>query len=108
MLNMPAIILLISGGLILTIGDIVFKFYAVAPKSYLYVIGLVIYVIGLMFLVQTFKTENIAVASAVFVIANIVTLLIVSWLYFGEPLSGIKIIGIIIAIIAILVLELGK
>ena len=105
---MPAIVILILGGLILTIGDIVFKFYAETSKSFLYVIGIIIYIIGLMFLVQTFKTENIAVASAVFVIVNIVSLLMISRFYFGEQLSLLQLIGLVIAIIAILILELGK
>lgn len=58
-----------------------------------------------MFLVQSFKTQNIAIASAIFVIVNIVTLGIVSWLFFKEPLTIIQIIGIALAIIAIFILE---
>jgi len=59
-----------------------------------------------MFLVQSFKTQNIAIASTIFVVVNIVTLGIVSWLFFKESLTLIQIIGIIIAIIAIFILEL--
>lgn len=98
---------LIFGGIILTIGDIVFKYWTKNPKSWLYVLGLAIYLAGLMFLVQSFKTQNIAIASAIFVIINIITLGVVSWVFFNEPLSTIKIIAIIIAIIAIIILEIN-
>lgn len=95
---------LILGGIILTIGDIFFKYWTKNPKNWLYVLGLVIYLVGLMFLVKSFKTHNIAVASVIFVVANVVTLGIVSWTFFNEPLSVIQIIGIILAIIAIIIL----
>jgi len=97
---------LIFGGTILTVGDIFFKYWTKNPKTWLYIVGIAIYLVGLTFLVQSFKTQNIAVASAVFVIINIVTLGLVSWLFFKEPLTTLQIIGIAIAIIAILILEL--
>lgn len=105
---MPAIAYLILGGSVLTIGDIVFKSYALMPKMSLYISGLVIYMGGLMLLVQSFKTENMAVASAVFVMINVLTLSIISWLYFGEKLSLLQILGIVLSFVAIGLLELGK
>lgn len=105
---MPSIIYLAIGGIILTIGDIIFKFYAQKPQVSLYTSGLLIYLLGLTFLVQSFKNENIAVASTIFVIVNVATLSLVSWLYFKEPLSIYQIAGIIVACIGIVLLELGK
>jgi len=58
----------------------------------LFVIGLTIYLIGLIFLVFSFKYKNIAVASTIFVIFNILTLLLVSWFYFKENLNLFQII----------------
>ncbi|MFA6324664.1 MAG: SMR family transporter [Candidatus Paceibacterota bacterium] len=98
-------IYLFFGGIILTIGDIFFKYWTKNPKISFYIIGIIIYLVGLMFLVQSFKTQNIAVASAIFVIINIITLGIVSWIFFKEPLSITQIIGIILALIAIFILE---
>ena len=74
----------------------------------MYVLGLAVYLVGLMFLVQSFKFENIAVASTIFVILNITTLLLVSWFYFDEKLSLVQLSGIALAFVAILLLELGK
>ena len=97
---------LIFGGFILTIGDVFFKFWTKNPHIWMYLVGISIYVVGLMFLIQSFKSTNIAVASAIFVVANVVTLAIVSWIFFHEPLSYLQIFGIILAIIAILILEI--
>ena len=73
--------------------------------SLLYIGGLAIYLIGLVFLVESFKSENIAVASAIFVIINIATLLLVSWLWFGDKLSLLQIVGLALALVAIALLE---
>ena len=102
------LILLAIGGIILTVGDIIFKSWVEKPHTGMYVLGLAVYLIGLMFLVQTFKVENIAVASTIFVILNITTLLLVSWFYFDEKLSLVQLSGIALAFVAILLLELGK
>ena len=105
--NMTASIVLIIGGIVLTLGDIIFKFWVEKPQPLLYIIGLGVYLVGLMLLVQSFKTENIADASATLVVANLVTLSLVSWLYFGEKLSALQLAGIGVGLVAILLLELG-
>ena len=105
---MNVLILLAIGGIIITVGDIFFKSWVLKPQMWLYAVGLALYLIGLMFLVETFKVENIAVASTIFVILNITTLLLVSWFYFDEKLSLVQLSGIALAFVAILLLELGK
>jgi multidrug transporter EmrE-like cation transporter len=102
-----AIILLLIGGIILTAGDILMKEWVVTNKYLFYFIGLAVYLIGLNFLAQSFKFKNIAVASVIFVIFNVVTLSLVSWLYFKETLSPMQIIGMALGIAAIIVLELA-
>ncbi len=98
---------LLFGGSILTVGDIIFKFWANKSLTYLYITGLVIYVLGLMCLVQSFKSQNIAVASAIFVIVNVVTLSLVSYFYFKESLSVLQMVGIGVAFVSIMLMELG-
>lgn len=103
---MPAILLVAVGGTILTFGDIIFKFWVIRPSTTLYITGIAVYIVGLMFFVQSFKTENIAIASAMLVIFNILTLTLVSWLYFGEKISLAHLCGIALAIAAIAMFEL--
>lgn len=102
------ILLVAIGGLFLTGGDIVFKSWVENGKFSLYSVGFGLYLVGLMFLVQSFKFENIAVASTMLVIFNIITLSAASWFMFGEKLSLMQMVGIGLAIIAIVLLELGK
>lgn len=103
---MSGITSLFIGGIFLTLGDVVFKFWIERPHPWEYPVGLTLYVIGLIFLVHSYKTQNIAVASIIFVIINVVTLALLSWFYFDEKLSHIAMVGLLLAFVAIILLEL--
>lgn len=100
-------ILLFIGGAILTIWDIIMKKWVISNNIYLFISGLIIYMIGMIFLAYSFKYKNIAVASTIFVLFNVITLSIISWLYFKETLSTTQLIGIAFGIISIIFLELA-
>ena len=102
-----AIILLLAGGIILTAGDVVMKKWVSTNNYVLYFIGLATYLVGLNFLAQSFKFKNIAVASVMLIIFNVIILSLVSWLYFKEALSPLQITGMIMGIAAVVVLELA-
>lgn len=102
-----AIILLFIGGLILTVGDIIMKKWVLIDDIYFYITGLAVYLVGLNFLAQSFKFKNIAVASTIFVIFNVVMLSIVSWYYFKETLSTYQILGIILGLVSVVLLEVA-
>jgi len=101
------LLLLFTGGSILTIGDIVMKKWVANNNGWLFVIGLGIYLVGTVFLAYTFKYKNIAVATVIFVVFNIITLSMVSWFYFKETLSVFQMIGIALGIISVIFLELA-
>jgi len=103
---LPFIILFI-GGCVLTIGDIFMKKWVINNNFFIFITGLAIYLVGLIFLAYSFKFKNIAVASTIFVICNVITLSIISWLYFKEALTPLQIVGIILGLSSILFLELG-
>ena len=102
-----SIALLLVGGAVLTLGDIIMKKWVVGGGNLLYLSGMAIYLLGLVFLVETFKYKNIAVASTIFVIFNVIILALVSWVYYKETLSIIQIIGIVMGIAAVIILEIG-
>lgn len=102
-----AILLLFIGGTVLTLGDITMKKWVNTNSHTFYIAGLIVWLVGLMFLAQSFKYKNMAVASTIFVIFNVVTLSIVSWLYFKETLSTFQILGVIIGLVAIIVMEIA-
>ncbi len=101
------IILLLIGGIVLTIGDIVMKKWVINNSNLFYFLGIVTYLIGLNFLAQSFKYKNIAISSLILAIFNITVLLIVSWVFFKETLSPLQIVGIIIGITAVVILEIA-
>lgn len=103
----PAIILLATGAFIDTLGDIIMKKWVINKSIWIFALGMFTYLVGLGFLAYSYNYKNIAVASVIFVILNIIMLSIASWFYFNETLSILQITGIIIGIIAIIVLELG-
>jgi multidrug transporter EmrE-like cation transporter len=109
MLKIYPFLLLLAGGVILTAGDLFMKQWVNSNRRLFYIIGLAIYMIGMLFLAQSFKHKNIAVASVIFVLFNVITLAIVSWLYFKEGLTGWQLVGIILGLASVAVLELtGK
>jgi len=103
----PIIIILI-GGVILTLGDIFAKGWVKDNKAIWYAAALFFYIIGLNFLIYSFKFEDIAAASVMLVIFNVATLTIVGWLFFKERISLFEIIGLILGISAIVLLELAE
>lgn len=101
---MNALVVLAIGGMILTAGDIVFKFYVEKSNTFLYGIGLGLYIIGLLFLIESFKTKNIVVASIIFEIFNTVTLLIASGVIFKEYPTPLQLGGVVVGVVAIVLL----
>jgi len=99
-------IILAAGGLILTLGDVLMKKWVVSSNNWVYLGGLSIWIIGLNFLAMSFKYKNIAVASTILVLINVIALAIVSWLVFEEKLTLHEMVGIVVGLIAIIILEL--
>ncbi|MEI7718987.1 MAG: EamA family transporter [archaeon] len=107
-MNFIALALLIAGGLVVTVGDLFMKDWVITNKSWIYVLGMIFYLIGMNFLALSFKYKNIAVASVIFILINVITLLAFSYFYFQEKLTGFEIAGVILGILAIIMLELGE
>lgn len=103
------LILILIGSLILTVGDIVMKKWVAggANSLYLYVLGVGIYLGGTLFLAESFKYKNIAVASVIFILVNVAILVVISWYYFKESLSLMQLVGIALGIASVVILELA-
>jgi multidrug transporter EmrE-like cation transporter len=99
------LLLVLIGGLILTLGDIVFKNWSLNNSWVTFFCGLFIWTIGLIFLAFSFKYKNIAIASLIFSLSNVISLTVISWLWYNEGLTTNQIIGIILGIIAVIFLE---
>ncbi len=104
------ITLLIVGGILATGGDILLKKWAdkdVGMFSGIFGVSLGVYIIGILFLAQAFKLKGVATANAIFVAVNAVTLILAQVWYFGEKISALQFIGITMAVIGIVCIEIG-
>jgi len=99
------LILVLIGGLILTIGDVFMKQWSLNNNWSTFILGMFIWVIGLICLAFSFKSKNIAVPSLIFSLSNVVFLTLLSWLYYKEPLTTYQILGMILGTSAIIFLE---
>ena len=100
-------LILLIGGVFLTLGDVIYKYWAGHEHLSLYLIGLALYLVGLVFLVESYKFQNIEVSSALIVLFNIAMLTLVGWAYFHEKIGLFEIAGLLLAGAAILLLEIG-
>jgi multidrug transporter EmrE-like cation transporter len=96
---------LVFGGILLTIGDIVMKEWVNTNNKLYFLIGLAFYIVSLICLAMTFHEKNIAVASMMLIIFNVITLALVSWLMFKEPLSSRQLVGLGLGIATIILME---
>ncbi|HAT74222.1 MAG TPA: hypothetical protein DCS08_04435 [Candidatus Moranbacteria bacterium] len=107
-MNYLSLILVIGGGILLTIGDIILKKWVIESYYVFYITGLFLYFISMNLLALSYKYENIAVASMAMVIFNIITLTLVGYFFFHENITYYEISGIILGLIAFILLEFGK
>lgn len=103
-----ALILTIVGGLILTLGDIVLKKWVTTSYNLFYILGIFLYFISMNFLAQSYKYEDVAIASMIMIIFNIVTLTLVGYFVFKENITVYEITGIFLGMMAVFLLEFGK
>ena len=104
---MTSLLLLFTGGLALTLGDIIMKQWLQTSDAKLYGLGLVAYLAGLNLLAQSFRFKGIAVASALLIIFNIVSLALVGYFFFAEKISRLQLVGLSLALAAVICLEGG-
>jgi multidrug transporter EmrE-like cation transporter len=114
------ILSLITGGVLLTVGDLFMKAWAVSTNKYNYFIGIFFWILGSvstnkynyfigiffwilgsLFLAWTYKYENLAIATLFYIIVNILTLALVSSFYYHEPLSIKQTIGLLLGLVSI-------
>lgn len=103
-----ALILAIGGGVILTIGDIILKKWVTTSYNLFYIIGILLYFISMNFLAQSYKYEDVAIASMMMIIFNITTLTLVGYFVFKENITVYELAGIFLGMVSLFLLEFGK
>ena len=102
--TMMVYILLVGGGFVLTAGDVVMKRWSETNDMMLFILATMMYVVALVMLGVSFKFKNMAAASALIIVFNLLTLTIISWWCFNEAPSAKQSVGLALASIAALLL----
>ena len=102
---MKAYFLIALAGCILTAGDLVQKQWVTTGKTWIFWLGIAIWAFGSLFLAMSYKYKNMAVASMIYILVNILTLVVISWVAYGEKLDTKQMVGMGLALIAVFLLE---
>jgi multidrug transporter EmrE-like cation transporter len=98
--------LIFLGGLIVTVGDLVLKQWVRSSSLLYYLAGIALYTMGGSLLALSFREKDIAVASVIFIVFNVITLTIAGMILYEEHLTYSKVIGICLALASIIILEI--
>ena len=102
---MKPLLLITIAGCIITAGDLVQKQWVHTGKTWLFWAGIAIWTFGSLGLAYSFRYKNMAVASMIYILVNILTLTAVSWFLYGEKLDTKQMIGMALALAAVSLLE---
>jgi multidrug transporter EmrE-like cation transporter len=79
--------LIFLGGILFTIGDVLFKKWAIEDKYIFYGAGMALYILGTIAFAYTLREKNLAIASTILDTTNMVFLVLISYFYFQEKLT---------------------
>jgi multidrug transporter EmrE-like cation transporter len=103
-----ALLLALVSGTLLTIGDLIILKWVKTNNPWSFTQGLTIYTVALAFMIMACKYKHIAIVSVTMVVLNVVCLLIVSRILYGDRFNAAQIGGICLGLLAIIVLEFSK
>lgn len=107
-LGMPYLVWLVISALFFAFGEFLSKKFALAP-SFPYVVLIVfIYSLGtLSWLPAILQKNHLSIVGAIWSVLSLVATVLIGTLIFDEKLSGIAVIGIIFAAVAVTLLSLA-
>jgi len=94
------------GGLSLTIGDLIAGKWVENMSKLFYIFIIIFYMIGLNFLVISYEFKDIAAASIILEIFNVITLTLVGIYFLKENITKTELVGIIVGVLSVIILEL--
>jgi multidrug transporter EmrE-like cation transporter len=98
---------LIAAGTAFEVGaDIYFKRWSQNNQLLLAAIGLLLYIVGTIFWAFSLKFESLSKAGTIFTLLNLGLIIIAGVIFFKESLSMANRVGIGLAVIAIVLMEL--
>ena len=103
---MQNLLILLAGGIAMTVGDLVAGKWVQNKNKFLYIVVIILYLIGLNFLIQSYRYSDIAIASILFDLFNVITLTVAGIYLFKENITKTELAGIIVGFVSIVILQL--
>lgn len=100
------LLLLLVSVIFEVIADVLFKKWAISNKIAILIIGFGLYSIGTVFWAFSLKYEYFSKAVPVFIMLNLIFLSLIGVYYFHERLSTLNIMGVLLALISIILIEI--
>jgi drug/metabolite transporter (DMT)-like permease len=88
------------------IADIFFKKWALAERNAFLIAGLALYFIGTVIWAYSLKFEDLSKAIVVFVVLNLILAVLAGVYFFGETLTAMQKVGVILGILSVVLIEL--
>jgi len=98
-------LMLVTAVILEVIGDVYFKKWSLQNRTWMMLIGFAFYALGSLFWAVSLRYELLSKAGIIFMLMNLVLIALVGVFYFNENLSIINKIGVALAIISIILLE---
>ena len=98
--------LIFAGVILEVVGDVTFKKWSIDNKNIVLVFGLVVYFLGTLFWAYSLKYQLLSKGVVIFTLLNLVLTAVLGIFLFNEQVSTINKLGIALAIISILLIEL--
>lgn len=107
-LSINYIIWLILSALFFAVGEFLSKKFALGPRTTYVIFILIAYSLGVLaWLPAILQKNSLSIVGTLWSVISLLTTVLIGILIFGEKLSLIGIVGITIAIIAIVLLSIG-
>lgn len=99
------VLLGLGSGILFTVGDVFLKYWSEKSATWHLLLGFLFYILGGVILAFSFKRKDMAVAVAVLICFNLLVVSILGFTIFKETLGLKEIIGMVLAIAAVVVLS---
>ena len=100
------LILIVTASVLEVIADIFLKKWSINSRNILFISGLVIYFVATIFWAISLKYELMSKAITIFFVLNMILVVLAGVLMFGEKLSLINKLGILLGIVSLVLVEL--
>lgn len=108
LLSINYIIWLVLSALFFAVGEFLSKKFALAPKLIYVILILFVYSLGtLAWLPAILQKNSLSIAGTIWSVLTLFATITIGVLIFGEKVSSIGIVGMVLAVIAIILLSIG-